>query len=226
MPSISTPSKKRARTSQVAKVGNVTLNTRIARILSRVVELKRYNSDTSIGMTSTGVLGCYLNFLAGITQGTGQANRLGDQIVLDHIKITIMVRAQTAVASTLDTNSRIIVARSSDNGLSATTLTNTNFTDIVYSGYNVSGPLQTGNYKIYRDVMHYHKGRTVSSVISGQFKFELVHYFKNEKIQFRPGTVDVISGSHLAILQGLVFPGAITDPWTYYVGTTVGFRDA
>jgi len=226
MPSISTPSKKRARTTKVSKVGNVTLNTRIARILSRVVELKRYNSDTSVGLQSSGILGAYLNFLAGITQGTGQSNRLGDQIVLDHIKITILVRAQTAVASTLDTNSRIIICRSSDNGLSATSLTNVNFTDLVYSGYNVTGPLQTGNYKIYRDVMHYHKGRELPTVVAGQFKFELVHYFRNEKIQFRPGTTDVISGSHLAILQGLVFPGAISDPWTYYMGTTVGFRDA
>lgn len=218
--------KRKMSTGKVYKVGTVSLNTRIARILNRVVELKRYNSDTSIAMTSTGVLGCYLNFLSGITQGTGQANRLGDRISLDHIKITILVQAQTAVASTLDCNSRIVVARTSDNGLTATSLTNINFIDLVFSGYNITGPLNTNNYKIYKDTKHYHKGRELPPVVGGQFKIELTHYFKNEQIQFRTGTTDVISGSHLAIIQSRLFSGAITDPWTFYMGLTVGFRDA
>lgn len=218
--------KRKSSTMTVAKAGTVSLNTRIARILSRVIETKRFNADSSIGLTATGVLGCYMNFLSGITQGSGQSNRVGDQILLDHIKITVLVQAQTAVASTLDTLSRIVVCKSSDNGLTATSLTNLTFIDLVYSGFNVTGPINTNNYKLYKDTKHYQKGRELPTVVGGMYKIELTHYFKNEKVQFRAGTNDVISGSHLVILQGKLFGGAISDPWTYFMGTTVAFRDA
>lgn len=230
---MSTPpqsSRKRARSGTVTvKIAPkpITLNTRIHRILNKAIELKHYSYDTSINQTSA-TLGCYTNFLSGIAAGTGPAGRLGDEIMVHSVTVTLLANTVIAGPSDYDNISRIAILKSRDNTLLTTNLTALNFTDLVFSGFNATGPLQSNVYTVYKDSKHKYVGKYANGAICGMQSFQVNHTFggNGRKIKYNPGSTDTIDGVSLIVLESRSNVGVAGTNWTWYMGVTVAYRDA
>jgi len=213
----------------------ITLNTRIQRILNKAVELKHFSFDTSYQHQTTSAAGAYVNFLTNIAVGTGSANRIGTHIVLDYINITITAQAPIEFRESLDTQTRVTICRSSNMALSSPTLAAVAFTDFVRSGFNATGDLNTENYKIIKDrkVQTVRGAKQIAVAIaggSGQFHTNVFHKFRGGGKRLNYSSListEIIDGAFIISLQSLC-PGnfGATQIWTYYMGVTVGFRDA
>jgi len=205
-----------------------TLSTRIHRILNRAVELKHFSYDTSFNQTATPTLSVYSNYVAGITQGTGQGNRIGDRIQIESITVTWVRAAVVAGPSEIDNLQRILVLRSPDKSLQTQNLTTISFTDLVFSSFTVSGPIQTNNYKLYADKKSTFLAQSTPGVVSGIKEQVLKHKFSGNGllVQYTPGSTVGVEGSNIVVLEGRAPTSFAGINWTHYMGITVAFRDA
>lgn len=205
----------------------ISLNMRVHRILNRALELKHWSYDVNAGQ-STQLFSSYSNFVSGITQGAGAGNRLGDRINISSITVTWVRASVVSGAEQYDNLQRCLVVRSADKSLQAQALTSVTFTDLVFSSFSVSGPVQTNNYKVWADRkrMFIANQTTAPGTALREQSFTYKFPGNGYNVQYTPGTSVAVEGSNLVILESRANNYPIGLNWTHYLGVTVAFRDA
>lgn len=226
---MNTPQKRKRTTTAPppTPAKTVSLSTKIHRILNKTLELKHWSYDVNQGQSSQ-LYSSYSNFVSGIVQGASAGQRLGDRINIHSITVTWVRASVVSGAEQFDNLQRCLVVRSNDKSLQTQALTSISFTDIVFSSFNVSGPIQTNNYKVWADRKQRFIANEQTAPGSALREQSFTYKFPGNgyNVQYTPGTSVAVQGSNLVILESRANNYPVGLNWTHYLGVTVAFRDA
>lgn len=218
----------------------VSLNTRVHRILRNALELKHYSNDSSAVFPALATSALfYVNPFAGITTGTGISNRIGDQISVEKIVVTLRWYPNYAGANysgDLSLNWRSSMIKIPDVSLVATTLSTLSLSNYTFSGFVSTGMLNNHDNKVVYDKKRTYTPTPMSTgfgvpAAGTGYKvdcFTAIKTWKNGmRINFKSGGVTQNQDNFIMVLAADI-PAYLTaaSQGTFYYAYNVFYRDA
>lgn len=203
----------------------VSINTRVARILSNRLETKRFLGDSFHNIISADQVNLYVNPFAAITQGNAATNRSGDKITIVGLEFYLTYKGEASDAMDQTWEGSLVQARGSGT-YTASSIGLYAGASLNYVGFQTNGPVNTEEYKVISQKRLIYKHPTLSATsfipqIMMQHKIRM-----NKTIQYVGNTAALNPSDYLYIITNTTGGTSGFTQGTVYLNYIVFYKDA